>query len=187
MAWLQTTWFNLREQYVHDRCEEMFNHSKTPSEFLQEYKEHLNFLESNSTQWTQLLAITAQAINVRSDDRLSEFEFCITEEDLNNVDDDNTDSVNVFHELADSESEIESNTDVIEDEQITKCEKKNDSVKSNTNDAPENPSKVIKTGDKRKSERCEDTIFGELVTAMLVKMDPVEKKRVKKEIMNILL
>lgn len=37
------------------------------------------------------------------------------------------------------------------------------------------------------SERCEDTIFGELVVAMLKKMDSEEKKRAKKEIMNILL
>lgn len=37
------------------------------------------------------------------------------------------------------------------------------------------------------SERCEDTIFGELVVAMLKKMDPDDKKRAKKEIMNILL
>lgn len=35
--------------------------------------------------------------------------------------------------------------------------------------------------------RCEDTIFGELVTAMLLRMEPAEKKRVKKEIMNLLL
>lgn len=37
------------------------------------------------------------------------------------------------------------------------------------------------------SKRCEDTIFGELVVAMLQKMGPEEKKRAKKEIMNILL
>lgn len=37
------------------------------------------------------------------------------------------------------------------------------------------------------SERCEDTIFGELVVAMLKKMKPDDKKRAKKEIMNILL
>lgn len=34
---------------------------------------------------------------------------------------------------------------------------------------------------------CEDTIFGQLVTAILKKMNPDEKKRAKKEIMNILL
>lgn len=37
------------------------------------------------------------------------------------------------------------------------------------------------------NKRCEDTIFGELVAAMLKKMNPDEKKRAKKEIMNILL
>lgn len=35
--------------------------------------------------------------------------------------------------------------------------------------------------------RCEDEIFGELVTAMLKRMSPQDKKRAKKEIMNILL
>lgn len=37
------------------------------------------------------------------------------------------------------------------------------------------------------NERCEDEIFGELVAVMLKKMNEEEKKRVKKEIMNILL
>lgn len=37
------------------------------------------------------------------------------------------------------------------------------------------------------SNRCEDQIFGEFVVAMLKKMTPEEKKRTKKEIMNILL
>lgn len=37
------------------------------------------------------------------------------------------------------------------------------------------------------NERSEEDIFGELVAAMLKKMPPDEKKRTKKEIMNILL
>lgn len=40
---------------------------------------------------------------------------------------------------------------------------------------------------KTSHERCEDSIFGELVVAMLKKLEPEEKKRAKKEIMNILL
>lgn len=40
---------------------------------------------------------------------------------------------------------------------------------------------------KASHERCEDSIFGELVVAMLKKLEPNEKKRAKKEIMNILL
>lgn len=40
---------------------------------------------------------------------------------------------------------------------------------------------------KASRERCEDLIFGELVVAMLKKFDTEEKKRAKKEIMNILL
>ncbi|XP_073848803.1 uncharacterized protein isoform X1 [Musca autumnalis] len=37
------------------------------------------------------------------------------------------------------------------------------------------------------SERCEDVIFGELVTAMLKRMDEDKKRNIKKEIMNLLL
>lgn len=40
---------------------------------------------------------------------------------------------------------------------------------------------------KASNERCEEDIFGELVAAMLKKMSPAEKKRIKKEIMNLLL
>lgn len=36
-------------------------------------------------------------------------------------------------------------------------------------------------------ERCEDVIFGELVTSMLKKMDSPSRKRAKKDILNILL
>lgn len=36
------------------------------------------------------------------------------------------------------------------------------------------------------SERCEDVIFGELVSAMLKRMDENKKKNIKKEIMNLL-
>ncbi|TMW54680.1 hypothetical protein DOY81_000211 [Sarcophaga bullata] len=38
-----------------------------------------------------------------------------------------------------------------------------------------------------RNERCEDVIFGELVTAMLMRMDESKKKNIKKEIMNMLL
>ncbi|XP_075165341.1 uncharacterized protein LOC142237805 isoform X1 [Haematobia irritans] len=37
------------------------------------------------------------------------------------------------------------------------------------------------------SERCEDVIFGELVTAMLKRMSEDKKRNIKKEIMNLLL
>lgn len=38
-----------------------------------------------------------------------------------------------------------------------------------------------------RNERCEDVIFGELVSAMLMRMDESKKKNIKKEIMNLLL
>lgn len=37
------------------------------------------------------------------------------------------------------------------------------------------------------ADRCEDVIFGELVTAMLMRMNEDKKRQIKKEIMNILL
>lgn len=40
---------------------------------------------------------------------------------------------------------------------------------------------------KNAEQRCEDEIFGEFIVAMLKKLPPEEKKRAKKEIMNILL
>lgn len=40
---------------------------------------------------------------------------------------------------------------------------------------------------KTAESRCEDVIFGELVTSMLKKMDSPNRKRAKKEILNILL
>lgn len=40
---------------------------------------------------------------------------------------------------------------------------------------------------KAAESRCEDVIFGELVTSMLKKMDSPNRKRAKKEILNILL
>ncbi|KAG4068626.1 hypothetical protein HA402_002317 [Bradysia odoriphaga] len=40
---------------------------------------------------------------------------------------------------------------------------------------------------KTSESRCEDVIFGELVTSMLKKMDSPSRKRAKKEILNILL
>lgn len=69
---------------------------------------------------------------------------------------------------------------------------------SNKTEAPTNVSNVeimdynsskpeAKASNSAPNERCEDTIFGELIVAMLKKMNPEEKKRAKKEIMNILL
>lgn len=46
---------------------------------------------------------------------------------------------------------------------------------------------IPRTAPKTPEERCEDVIFGELVTSMLKKMDSQNRKRAKKEILNILL
>lgn len=44
-----------------------------------------------------------------------------------------------------------------------------------------------RVNNKNAEQRCEDEIFGEFIVAMLKKLPPEEKKRAKKEIMNILL
>lgn len=53
----------------------------------------------------------------------------------------------------------------------------------NVNALNENRHRATKTNE----SRCEDDIFGELVTSMLKKMDSPNRKRAKKEILNILL
>lgn len=51
-------------------------------------------------------------------------------------------------------------------------------------DAPHEEYQIV---NKTTESRCEDVIFGELVTSMLKKMDSPNRKRAKKEILNILL
>lgn len=51
-------------------------------------------------------------------------------------------------------------------------------------DVPNGDCQVVS---KTTESRCEDAIFGELVTSMLKKMDSPNRKRAKKEILNILL
>lgn len=45
----------------------------------------------------------------------------------------------------------------------------------------------VETNNTEVESRCEDTIFGELVAAMLKKMSPNQKKQAKRDIMNIIL
>lgn len=110
--------------------------------------------------------------------------------DLNNADNINIDDVteekiesfNVTQEMIDN-CDINDSVTFESESDIQSREQKESSENTIQQTIVEN-NKIEK---KPSTDRCEDAIFGELVTAMLKKLDPEEKKRAKKEIMNILL
>lgn len=124
--------------------------------------------------------------------------FCVTQAMLDNCDINesvNVDSISV-PKFPRNESEIADVKTEIPTVQQSKLPNENEYTLSpeqqNTSDTSNHVERIPVDGDKQSgnssaSERCEDTIFGELVVAMLKKMKPEEKKRAKKEIMNILL
>lgn len=111
--------------------------------------------------------------------------FWVTEEMLNNCDINesvNLDSIIMpkIKPSAESNSQnaenISNHINIMEDEQKA-------SIKKDPENGTNNPT-PFNSGE---NQRCEDTIFGELVVAMLKKLNAEDKKRAKKEIMNILL
>lgn len=62
-----------------------------------------------------------------------------------------------------------------------------DSKQENTESVQETLDVSKEIVEQPRNERCEDVIFGELVAAMLKRMDENKKKNIKKEIMNLLL
>lgn len=74
--------------------------------------------------------------------------------------------------------------------EIAPNDKKEDTIKSKSDYSASNQTNTgaeVSASNSDANNRCEDTIFAELVAAILKKMNPDEKKRAKKEIMNILL
>lgn len=125
--------------------------------------------------------------------------FCITQEMIDNCDiSENVtlDSISVQKSLK-SEPETDPVTAAhYSTEETQTLEQASPKEQQNIPDKPsrqkkksdkENSTKVDTKSDNSPNERCEDIIFGELVVAMLKKMNPEDKKRAKKEIMNILL
>lgn len=120
--------------------------------------------------------------------------FCVTQEMLDNYDINESitlDSITV-EKLLPVESSTEYQIPTEQTQPLKECEPISviqehiDSDKSTNRETNTTETKA-KFVISSTSERCEDTIFGELVVAMLKKMEPDDKKRAKKEIMNILL
>lgn len=126
--------------------------------------------------------------------------FCVTQEMLDNCDINESvtvDSISV-QKLLQLESASESKTESQIPTERTQPLKENEKtltltpVKQNISDESLTDEQISIRNDTQSdsssaNERCEDTIFGELIVAMLKKMKPEDKKRAKKEIMNILL
>lgn len=91
------------------------------------------------------------------------------------------DPTNVFQELSDSDRDVDVKQNI---------QQLNDSIAS-TDIADIADVDEVSTSDhenlSKQDGKCEDTIFGEFITAMLLKMDPDKKRRIKKEIINVLL
>lgn len=171
---------------------EITNQQQGKSEIVRKYKDHLSYLETDVLQMMSLERMAAIG-DISLDQHNEEIEFCITEDDINKQDDGDGDPDEQFHlfEVLNEEDEGDQFEEEVDAEstQTTHCKIV---VKNECLEAVELISKekrpVICSDIQNKGERkCEDTIFGELVAAILMKMSPVEKKQAKKDIMNILL
>lgn len=126
--------------------------------------------------------------------RPKKISFCVTQEMLDNCDISENitiDSISV-QKLLPLESSTELQISTQQPQPLKECEPILLKQKQDTSDNWSNREKNESETDGKfiissTSERDEDTIFGELVVAMLKKMQPNDKKRAKKEIMNILL
>lgn len=140
-------------------------------------------------------------------------DFVITENEIEAYNDDDDD--NLFVELSDEESVIHSNDSWLASRNSSKPAKQTHAFKQERENVPTKLEATILEDENRfllqepepqlptnnavivdkspqknaemKDARCEDVIFGELVTSMLKKMDSPNRKRAKKEILNILL
>lgn len=105
---------------------------------------------------------------------------CNSDTDLQNS---STQKLVYKHEHKHQSETINSLPVVFEDEHPLELRNAEQHYSTDTDVANENYKLVTKTAE----SRCEDVIFGELVTSMLKKMDSPNRKRAKKEILNILL
>lgn len=121
-------------------------------------------------------------------------EFSITQDEIENYEEDAVEDI--FTELSDEETQVprvkkykhideKANTSIkatrITSQQIY------DEESPTTAEIESSNSIIAKKPCFIREERCEDTVFGELVTVMLKKLDTESRKRAKKEIMHILL
>lgn len=181
-SWSQKRWLALRLQYINHRMYEIINQQQGKSEIVRKYKDHLSYLESDVLQMMSLERMAAIG-DISLDQHNEEIEFCITEDEINQQDDADPDEpFHLFEVLNEEDERYQSEEEV--DAESTQTDHCKIVVK---NECLEEVELNTKGKRQNKGERCEDTIFGELVTAMLLKMSPENKKRTKKEIMNILL
>lgn len=194
-VWCQETWFSLRKQYLEDRRAELT--SQIATEFLQKYREHLVFLEINAEQWAQVQSLLEPSITTHpakndEDNHKTELKSSVTTND-------SVGSVNVLQKSIQndskspqdlslpSSSEIDTGKVAPLDDNQTMC-------------VPTSSNIISKAGSKRRrselwetlvlkkpSNNCEDTAFGEWVTARLLKLNPNENQQAKQEIIDILL
>lgn len=190
----QENWFLLRKQYVDGRRAESSSQLATDSLFLQTYREHMAFLESNAEQWTQLLLepndtshsikneevlrTTSQPIKNKEVDKPP---IAIDSNSRSNF----VDSTNMLQKLIHKDAEPLSSSEVDSVEPLnsngTMSTTKAGSKRRQRSDLWETV--VLK----KPRDSCEDTAFGEWVTARLLKLNASENQQAKKEIIDILL
>lgn len=189
-VWCQETWFSLRKQYLEDRQAELT--SQIATEFLHKYRKHFEFLESNAEQWTQVQSILEPSVTAtptkNEEDNKTELKSLVTTNDY-------VDSIDVIQN--DTKTSLDLSSPSTSQTNTGKVVPLDDSQKMCI---PTSSNIISKAGSKRRrselwetlvlkkpSNNCEDTAFGEWVTARLLKLNPNENQQAKKEIIDILL
>ncbi|XP_031625611.1 uncharacterized protein LOC116342223 [Contarinia nasturtii] len=191
-SWLKRRWKTIRNEH---KKIILYNHFHNDNIPLHKLAKYLEFFAINLND--------AQTMNFDDLKRPRIESFCVTQEMLDSCDINETvtaDSISV-PKLLFIQSPTPSrilNTGIIPDEPIKSYKipmntSENKTLLNTANKKPINTdNKDMLTVSKKfgsnldTTERCEDIIFGELVVATLKKMTPEDKKRAKKEIMNIL-
>ncbi|KAJ6637479.1 hypothetical protein Bhyg_10209 [Pseudolycoriella hygida] len=234
VEWMKKRWSYLREQYV--RHLKQINNLESDKQSKKNYKyfnemsflanhiqlRNINFQEaikSVSLDTSRPFHMLKVEKNEVTDHENENYDFVITENDIEAYNDDDDFADNLFVELSDEEQQTNDECDLSVDlqppTQLTSKAALEISSISNVSTTQSKSSPLafedtsatdykatephvfinradVVTGDdqlvsKSSETRCEDVIFGELVTSMLKKMDSPNRKRAKKEIMNILL
>lgn len=174
-SWLKKRWKTIRNDH---RTITIYNHVHNKKLPLHRMAKYLDFIRVDLNGAKDLDFKELKRPRIES--------FCVTQTMLDNCDINESvtaDSISVSKFL-ENESKIADTK--IETPTVQQSQSTNE-IENILLPEQENTSDTSANDEKSKGERCEDTIFGELVVAMLKKMKPEEKKRAKKEIMNILL
>lgn len=156
--------------------------------------------DSNKKQNNTFIDITDNQDDCASDVTV---EFSISQNDLDELDDMEDNKDGIFVELSDTEDDVSPN------KQLTQPPKVSDVIQKNTQEneisattetkmpseeitnkdtpAPAVATKPESISQNTSDKPCEDRIFGDLVTVMLMKLNDQEKRIAKRKIMEILL